>query len=165
MPIELKIAVRELVEQVMRAGDLDASFHGASRAVEAIRAHQKLQAARPATYTPEVAVSHRVEKEGFRLTVDGRIDGVDRRPELTVIEEIKTTAVDPEIFESDQFEAAINPLHTAQARVYAFFYASEHRLQEAEVRLTYVHLDTGRVRSNFPGAAASTSWPFFSTAG
>ena len=123
MPIELKIAVREFVEQVLRAGDLDASFRGSSRSVEAIRAHQKLQASRPATYTPEVTVSHQLEAEGFRLTVEGRIDGVDRRPQGTIVEEIKTTTLDPETFESDEFEAAINPLHTAQARVYAFFYA------------------------------------------
>ena len=147
MTVELKIAVRELVELTMRSGDLDASFRGSGRSVEAIRAHQRLQARRPDSYTPEVPVSHRVEGEGFRLAVSGRIDGVDRRPEGIVIEEIKTTTVDSDAFESDDFEGAISPLHTAQARVYAFMYVAAQDLAEAEVRLTYVHLDTGRSRS------------------
>ncbi len=147
MTVELKIAVRELVALTLRSGDLDASFRGASRALDAIRAHQRLQSRRPATYTPEVPVSHRVEMEGFGLTVGGRIDGVDRPAGKTVIEEIKTTGDDPEFFESDAFESAVSPLHTAQVRVYAFIYAAQQDLAQTETRLTYVHLDTGRVRS------------------
>ena len=63
MPIELKIGVRELVEQVLRSGDLDTAFRGTRRSVEAIRAHQRLQATRPSTYTAEVSVSHQVTAE------------------------------------------------------------------------------------------------------
>lgn len=43
MTTELHIAVRELVDFVLRSGDLQREFSGPSRAVEAIRAHQRIQ--------------------------------------------------------------------------------------------------------------------------
>ena len=40
---DIKISVRNLVEFVLRAGDLDMRFMGSSRAVEGTKAHQKIQ--------------------------------------------------------------------------------------------------------------------------
>ena len=72
----LRIGVRELVAHVLRSGDLEFGLFAANRSVEAIRAHQKIQNARPAEYTPEVPVRHRREFSGFVLEIAGRIDGV-----------------------------------------------------------------------------------------
>jgi len=38
---EIKISVRNLVEFVLRTGDIDSSFTGSSRAVEGTRLHKK----------------------------------------------------------------------------------------------------------------------------
>lgn len=43
MKKEINISVRNLVEYVMRSGDIDNQFRSMSRAVEGTYAHQKVQ--------------------------------------------------------------------------------------------------------------------------
>jgi DNA excision repair protein ERCC-2 len=138
---ELKIAVRELVERVLRSGDLTFEFLGASRPIEAIRAHQTLQNSRPDTYQPEVSISHRVETDRLGLIIGGRIDGVYAQPDRTLIEEIKTTTRDPDYFEKNE-----DPLHWGQVKTYAYIYARQQHLDEILARLTYYRIDTAEVR-------------------
>ena len=73
---KLKIAVRTLIEHVLRAGDLKLEFLSSSRPVEAIRAHQKIQKSRPENYIFEVPVTYQWETDRFLLEINGRIDGV-----------------------------------------------------------------------------------------
>jgi hypothetical protein len=51
------VPVRELVEFVLRKGDLggERQFVGSDRAMAGIRGHQKLQRSRPAGYQTEIA--------------------------------------------------------------------------------------------------------------
>jgi DNA excision repair protein ERCC-2 len=137
----LKIAVRELIERVFRSGDLEFEFLGSIRPVEAIRAHQKIQNSRPADYQPEVAISHQVETDRFRLIIGGRIDGVYAEPDRTIIEEIKTTTRDPNYFKKNE-----NPVHWAQVKTYAYIYGHQQGLEEIITRLTYYQIDTGATR-------------------
>ena len=141
MKRELKIAVRELIQHVLRSGDLRSEFLGSSRPVEAIRAHQKIQNSRPDTYQPEVSISHQVESGQFRLNISGRIDGVYTEPDRTVIEEIKTTPRNPVYFEKNE-----NPLHWGQVKTYAYIYAQAHGLDEIITQLTYYQIDRGQIR-------------------
>ena len=140
----LRISVRDLVEYGCRSGDLDIEFVGTRRAVDAIRAHQRIQHSRPSNYQAEVSVTYRVEKEDFDLHIGGRIDGVltgsDDAPE-TVIDEIKTVTRWPD---GDEFPD--NPMHWGQARVYGFMYATQHGLQQVDIQLTYCHIDSGETR-------------------
>ncbi len=150
MKTQLAVGVRELVEHVLRGGDLKVEFTGASRAADAIRLHQRVQAERPPGYAPEVAVCRRVDRPEAALAVGGRIDGVFTELEIPVIEEIKTTRRSP--LECLREE---NRLHWGQAKIYAFIYAAEHGLAEVGVQLTYVRVDTGEsreTRRHFPVA-------------
>ena len=70
--------MRDLVAHVLRSGDLSFEFLSSARPVDAIRIHQKIQHSRPANYRAEVAVSHQMETELFRLTIGGRVDGIYR---------------------------------------------------------------------------------------
>ncbi len=140
MKRELKIAVRELIEYVLRSGDLVSEFLGSSRPVEAIRAHQKIQNSRPDTYQPEVSISHQVETDQFRLNISGRIDGVYTEPDRTTIEEIKTTARNPAYFEKNE-----NPLHWGQVKTYAYIYGHARGLDEIVTQLTYCQIDSGEI--------------------
>ena len=54
MKKEIKVSVRNLVEFVLRSGDLDTSFMGSSRAVEGTRAHTKIQNSYGDEYNKEV---------------------------------------------------------------------------------------------------------------
>ncbi len=141
MKRELKIAVRELIAYALRSGDLVSEFLGSSRPVEAIRAHQRIQNSRPATYRPEVSISHQVETEQFRLNISGRIDGVYSEPDRTIIEEIKTTARNPIYFEENE-----NPVHWGQVKTYAYIYGQARGLDEMITQLTYYQIDSGQIR-------------------
>ena len=127
MKITLKIAVRDLVAHVLRAGDLAFEFLSAARPVEAIRIHQKIQQSRPDNYQPEVAVSHPIDTELFTLTIGGRIDGVYQAADPVVIEEIKTTPLS-----LDHYEHHENPIHWGQVKSYAYIYATDHNLDEID---------------------------------
>jgi DNA excision repair protein ERCC-2 len=137
---ELKIAVRELIEHVLRSGDLVSEFLGSSRPVEAIRAHQKIQNSRPDTYQPEVSISHQVETHQFRLNINGRIDGVYSEPDRTIIEEIKTTTRNPVYFEKNE-----NPIHWGQVKTYAYIYGQARGLDEISTQLTYYQIDSDEI--------------------
>jgi len=138
----LNISVRELVEHILRSGDLERSAFrtGQRNTLEAIRAHQKIQASRPAGYDREVTVCRRFETERFILDISGRIDGVMSTPDSTVVEEIKTTTGDIETL-----ARAENPLHWGQVKCYASLYADECGFDRIVAQLTYYHLGTGEI--------------------
>ena len=140
MQTELNIAVRTLVEHVLRSGDLALTFVGTARTTDAMRAHQKVQQARPRGYEAEVAVSHTVETDRFKLTISGRIDGVWHLDDQIVIDEIKTTTGDPEAYTEES-----HPMHWAQAKIYAFIFAAAYHLERVGVQLTYYQLESGHV--------------------
>ena len=133
-----QIAVRTLVDVVLRAGDLDMRFALSGRRLEGIRAHQKIQRQRPEGYRAEVPVSMEVETADLILVVAGRIDGVIESDGAIIVEEIKSTTKDLKMFEK-----APDPCHWGQAKVYAYLLASAQDLGAVTIRLTYCHLDTG----------------------
>lgn len=137
----LKIPVRALVEHSQRTGDLTPEFQGANRALEGQKAHKKIQASRPAEYTPEVTVKYVTETEKFSVTIGGRIDGIFVYPDITIIDEIKTTTRDP-----DHPDERQDPRHWGQAKVYAYIHARQAGLNAIDVQLTYYRLETGKIR-------------------
>lgn len=134
------IAVRSLVEFVLRSGDLRYDFLGSVSAVEGIRAHQQIQRKRPLGYQAEVPVNHVVENDDFRVTISGRIDGVLVEEDRVVVEEIKSTRRS-----LSDLERNPNALHWGQARCYAYLWALENDHSEVIVRLTYLQMDGGRM--------------------
>lgn len=139
----LHVGVRELVSHLLRAGDLNLETFGGSFSspVDAIRAHQKLQAARGEDYTKEVALSYTVEDGDITLEIGGRIDGVFADAEPVIVEEIKTTRDD-----LDERVRKQSPTHWGQLKVYAFIYAQQQELDELTGRLTYYQIDSGETR-------------------
>ncbi len=124
MKTPLRVSVRGLVERGLRSGDLDLEVFGITSPLEAIRAHQKLQASRPSGYRKEVPVCRAFERDWLVLEVHGRIDGVLERGADVVVEEIKTTRGD-----LDEVSRREKPTHWGQLRVYAFLYAVEKKLE------------------------------------
>ncbi|HEY4414926.1 MAG TPA: ATP-dependent DNA helicase [Verrucomicrobiae bacterium] len=133
------VSVRELVEFVLRRGDLvtEREFVGSDRALAGIRGHQKIQRSRPAGYQTEIPVKYEVETTEFTLLIRGRIDGLFPGPGEMWLEEIKTVA--------SFWDRTADPLHWAQARFYAFLHAREHSLPELTTLLTYLELKTGKI--------------------
>ncbi|SDX47430.1 ATP-dependent DNA helicase [Tepidimicrobium xylanilyticum] len=137
MSKRIKVSVRNLVEFVLRSGDIDNTFVGSTRAVEGTRAHQKVQSSYGAEYTPEVVLSHVLSFEDFTLEVEGRVDGIIRIDEYIIIDEIKSTVRSLEDIEEDY-----NPLHWAQGKCYGYIYAKGNRLDELQVQLTYFNIES-----------------------
>jgi len=133
------VQVRELVEFVLRRGDLggERQFVGSDRALAGIRGHQKLQRSRPAGYQTEIPVEHHVDAGEFSLHIRGRIDGLLATSSEVLVEEIKTV--------QGIWDRTADPLHWAQAKFYAFIYGRAHELAKLDVRLAYLELDTDEV--------------------
>jgi DNA excision repair protein ERCC-2 len=132
------VSVRELIEFVLREGDLggERQFVGSDRALAGIRGHQKIQRSRPAAYQTEVPVELMIEAEDFTLHVRGRIDGLLVTAQEVLLEEIKTM---------QGWDKQADPLHWAQAKFYGYIYACDHSLAEIVIQLTYLELITDKV--------------------
>jgi len=133
------ISVRDLVEFVLRTGDLggEREFVGSDRALAGICGHQKIQRSRPSGYLTELPVEHRMETEEFTLQIRGRIDGLLITSQQVLLEEIKTV--------QGNWEHEADPLHWAQAKFYAFMHAQENGLKELVLQLVYLELPPGKV--------------------
>jgi DNA excision repair protein ERCC-2 len=135
----LSVSVRDLVEFVLRTGDLggERDFVGPTRALEGTRGHQRVQRSRPEEYKTEVFVSYRIETEELALTIKGRIDGLWPTSEGVLLEEIKTTL--------GRWNGLPDPLHWAQGKIYAFVYSAKEKLEHITVQLTYLDLDSQKL--------------------
>jgi len=129
------------VEFVLRHGDLQPGSIGASRAQEAIRAHQTIQKTSGTEYVPEVTLSYIYLQGDVELEVKGRADGVVQKEFGKCIDEIKTTSLDLSLIDE-----TFNDLHWAQAQCYAFMYAVQEGLETMGTQLTYFHLDTAQTK-------------------
>lgn len=140
---EVRISVRNLIEFVKRSGDIDRGFYSNSRALAGIYAHQKLQTLYTASYKKEVPLSIDLTIDDIKITVEGRADGIGFEDDenIYIIDEIKSTTRDLEELSYDS-----NILHWAQAKVYAYIYASQKNLNTVKVRLTYFHLQNEEIK-------------------
>ncbi|MBZ9688658.1 ATP-dependent DNA helicase [Clostridium estertheticum] len=146
---DIKISVRNLVEFVLRAGDLDMRFMGSNRAVEGTKAHQKIQKENREKYSvflgeeylSEVSLKHSVPYNGGNIVIDGRADGILIKNNEVTIDEIKTVTKDLELLHEDH-----NGLHWAQAKCYAYIYGTQNNLQVINVQLTYYQIDNEKIK-------------------
>lgn len=138
---EIKVSVRNLVEFLLRSGDIDSSFFRVNRAVEGTRIHKKIQKAQKEDYRPEVTLKYNVEYEEFILSVEGRADGIIEGNSDVMVDEIKSTLTPLEAIDENYSE-----VHWAQAKCYAYIYASLNSIEQINVRLTYCHLDTEEIK-------------------
>lgn len=141
----IRISVRNLVEFLLRSGDLD-SRYGGRREAEAMQAgsrlHRKLQKRMGPGYQAEVTLKYPAMLDGFCVSLEGRADGIWTDEESTVVvDEIKGTYRDVM-----QMEEAF-PVHLAQARCYAWIYAEQNHLECVRIRMIYANLDTEETRT------------------
>lgn len=140
---QIRISVRDLVEFVLRSGDIDdRRTAGAKKEAmqEGSRLHRKIQKRMGSTYRAEVAMVHEVRKEGFAVLVEGRADGVITEPEGVTIDEIKCMYMDITRLEEPL------PLHLAQAMCYGYFWCLEKELSSIGLQLTYCQIETEEIR-------------------
>ena len=143
-----RISVRDLVEFLLRSGDLDRRQSSGRRDAQAMQAgsriHRKLQKQMGSGYQAEVTLKYQILLEDIPVSVEGRADGIwtDKRSEepLIVIDEIKGTYRD-----LSRMEAPVE-VHLAQAKCYAYIYGQQHGQMRMGVRMIYADLETEELR-------------------
>lgn len=143
--IKHKISVRNLVEFILRYGDIDNRVSaGADKNAmqEGARLHKKIQGKMGGNYHAEVPLRMEFPYDEFSIIVEGRADGIidgDDGKSAT-IDEIKCVYADLYFIEEPK------PIHKAQAMCYGYMYAVESDLEKITIQMTYVNIDTEEVK-------------------
>ena len=170
-----KIAVRELVEFILRGGDIGGAGTALNveRAWEGSRLHRKLQKEAGPGYEREVLLSAEVPlSETMLLCVEGRADGIYLANAPREEEDLQQSLLDDDhrsgvlagagaeqvspIWTVDEIKSVsmelsalkenLFPLHWAQAECYAYMLARDKELSRVQIRLSYVSTETEEVR-------------------
>ncbi len=138
----IRISVRNLVEFILRSGDIDNRIAAADKDAMQMgsKIHRKIQRQMGADYHAEVALKYEIPCKGFQISVEGRADGIIDTPTGIVIDEIKGV-----FKELDMLKEPVE-VHLAQAKCYAFIYASQKKLTEIGVQMTYCNMETEEIK-------------------
>ncbi len=130
----LSLSVHQLVDFLLRTGDIDTRVFNRSSMTEGSRIHSSYQSSQGSNYMSEYPLSHLFVVEGVEIKLHGRADGIiKRKTGEFVIDEIKSTVEDLETFRNDNFD-----WHIGQAKCYAYLFSIEQKLESITVRLTYI---------------------------
>jgi Rad3-related DNA helicase len=141
--MEIQISVRNLVEFVLRSGNIDnrKARMPDNAMQEGGRIHRMIQRRMGSDYHAEVFLRYLIQEEGYVIKIEGRADGILIQGEGGItIDEIKGTYREV----SRLKEAA--QVHLAQAKCYAFIYGTQQGLSHIKVRITYCNIDTEEIR-------------------
>lgn len=137
----VKVSVRNLVEFVLRSGDIDNRIAAKDKDAMQLGAkiHRKIQRRMGSSYHAEVTLRHVEEFDGFSIQVEGRADGIIVE-DTVCIDEIKG------IFMELRHLTEPAGVHLAQAKCYACMYAMQQELPAIGVQLTYCHMETEEIK-------------------
>lgn len=161
---EIQISVRNLVEFILRSGNIDNRKAAApdNAMQEGGRIHRMIQRRMGADYHAEVFLRYIFETPEYEIHIEGRADGIiissavdeAQTPEIrdmevppkvqdlvtVTIDEIKGTYRD-----LHKLKEAVS-VHLAQAKCYAYIYGRQNDLRNIRVRLTYCNIDTEEIK-------------------
>ena len=139
---QIRISVRQLVEFILRSGDIDNRHHVSSESAmqEGSRIHRMIQKRMGSEYQAEVSLKYTHETLNYYLSVEGRADGVIDKGNTFMIDEIKGTYRD--LYRMKE----ANPVHLAQAKCYAYMYGVGREISNVQVRMTYCNMETEDIR-------------------
>lgn len=136
----IKISVRNLVEFILREGDIDNRISGAvdKDAMQlGSKLHRKIQRQMSSDYLAEVPLKFLFSADEFDLQIEGRADGIVGG---VMIDEIKCVLKD--------LQHITKPIsiHLAQAKCYAYIYGKQQALELMNVQMTYCNMKTEEVK-------------------
>lgn len=138
MELRSRISVRNLVEFILRSGDLDQRRTKApvDAMLQGGRIHRMIQKSMGPEYDSEVSLSYEYRTDDFTVLVEGRADGVITKQTEVWIDEIKGTCRD-----LNRIKKPV-AVHLAQAKCYAYIYGKQKELDSIGVRMTYCNMET-----------------------
>lgn len=134
---ELSVGVRDLLALKYGPRHLSRSSIHPVMLQQGIQGHKSVAENRPPEYLREVPVESSWQEDDWRLRVRGRIDGLLTREDYILVEEIKTTSVDPQMLPVEHQE-----FYLAQLILYTYFVALDNPHRQIVGRLCWLHLDT-----------------------
>lgn len=149
----IRISVRNLVEFILREGDIDNRISGGMdrNAMQlGSRIHRKIQRSMGSAYRAEVPLKIQIPLDGFVLQIEGRADGIMDDENGVTIDEIKGVMRD--------LAHITRPIgvHLAQARCYAYIYYSQEYADRLtpdmsldvplNVQMTYCQMETEEIK-------------------
>ena len=139
----IRISVRNLVEFILREGDIDNRTGGGpdpENMQMGSRIHRKIQRQMGSDYQAEVPLKTEIVCDGFTLKIEGRADGLIHTKEQVMVDEIKGV-----LRELDRVQEPAG-IHLAQAKCYASMVAEQEGLDEIGVQMTYCQMETEEVK-------------------
>lgn len=129
---QIELSVHELVDFVLRKGDIDSRSFNSMTMQEGTRIHNIYQSKQGSNYLKEYPLKGIFSYEDSLVYLSGRSDGIILE-EVPIIEEIKSTNCDLNSFFKENEE-----WHLGQAICYGYLYAIEKGLDNVKIRLTYI---------------------------
>ncbi len=130
----LTLSVHQLVDFLLRTGDIDNRVFNRSSMTEGSRLHSVYQAKQSSNYLAEFPLKMSFNVDEVNIVLEGRADGIIKRSEKEyIIDEIKTTVEDLQVFHDDNLE-----WHLGQAKCYAYMFAKQTNLEYIGIKLTYI---------------------------
>ena len=130
----LRLSVHQLVDFLLRTGDIDTRVFNRSSMNEGSKIHASYQSKQGKNYISEYPLKRTFVVDEIELTLEGRADGIIKKDSGEyIIDEIKSTVEELEEFKSQNLE-----WHLGQAKCYALMFAMEVGLDIIEIRMTYI---------------------------
>lgn len=139
----IRISVRNLVEFILREGDIDNRTGGGQDPENmqmGSRIHRKIQRQMGSDYQAEVPLKTEIVCDGFTLKIEGRADGLIHTKEQVMVDEIKGV-----LRELDRVQEPAG-IHLAQAKCYASIVAEQEGVDEIGIQMTYCQMETEEVK-------------------
>ena len=130
----LELSVHQLVDFLLRTGDIDNRVFNRSSMSEGSRLHTSYQSKQGSNYLSEYPLKHAFVVDEIEVILQGRADGIIKKSEKEyIIDEIKTTVIDLHEFRDSNLD-----WHLGQAKCYAYMFAHALNLETVGVKLTYI---------------------------
>ena len=130
----IELSVHQLVDFLLRSGDIDNRVFNRSSQTEGSRLHQIYQTSQGKNYISEYQLRQTFLVDDIEIILQGRADGIIKKSAKEyIIDEIKTTVIELEEFRKENLE-----WHLGQAKCYAYMFAHALGLEQIGVRLTYI---------------------------
>lgn len=162
--MEIRVSVRQLVEFILREGDIDNRRTGGSDTAmqEGSRIHRLIQRRMGSEYHAEVSLKYTWSTKDYDIIVEGRADGIidfdwerhiaeqevfqnkEEEQTLPALDDDKKVVIDEIKGTYKELRRIQKPIavHLAQAKCYAYIYAEQCHLKSIGVRMTYCNLET-----------------------
>lgn len=160
--MEIRVSVRQLVEFILREGDIDNRRAGGSDTAmqEGSRIHRMIQRRMGSEYHAEISLSLTWDAGDYEVVVEGRADGIidhefEQRKEMLSAQQEVLVPVSEHRVVIDEIKGTYKELkriqkpvavHLAQAKCYAYIYALQNNLQQIDVRMTYCNMESEEIK-------------------